>query len=192
MSEERKDEFYADPWEGKRMGESYDEARQRQMKEYEDKWSLLRAEERAQDKAKSKGQQALQDSINHSGTRDESYSRGGRTVIARTMLWLGWPSLILGLYLWQDAAASETSPPSLWGIPLYQLILAIGAICLGLVYFHQLVNFVILIFVGWLFYINGQTNEGFQFSAVPLKIWAIGVALGLVMFVILFLFERRR
>lgn len=189
MSDEKKDEYHSDPWAGKRTGETHEEAKQRQKEELEEKQATMRLEQQADAAAKLKGEQEHQDSIIRAGggsaTRSLPVSGKSRSLIARVVLWLGWASLILGLVF-------DGSLAGLWGISLKYLILGFGAVCLGLVYLHQLVNLVILLFVSWLFYANGQTDEGFQFGAVPFRIWASGIALVLVMFTLSILFERRR
>lgn len=189
MGEERKDEYYSDPWVGKKAGETYNEAQQRQMKEYNEAMERVGSEQRAQTAEKLKRQQETLDGIARARGSERTSSRPySRSSVARVMLWVGWLALFAGL----GYMPGESSKILFQGIPLYQLMLGIGVICLGLVYFHKFVNLVIFMFTSWLFYTSGQTDDGFKFTAVPFKIWAICIVLGLVMFGFLFLFERRR
>lgn len=162
----------------KRKGETYSESYTRKQGELQDKAD---AEAKAQ-----QNQNDLQSRPMPTGkpTTEEGYRRSSP---ARTAIMIGWGLMVVsGLCLVSDATYSPIA-----GYTITILTAVAGGVFLAVGYFAEKVISVIGIGVCWLVYSSGKTPDGFQYGAVPIKVWFIVVAFAVVGYAFGSIFARK-
>jgi len=155
---EQNERDYSNPATGKRYGETEREhyAREREELMREQREGALRDRDRRSETGGGS-----------SGGGDLTFP-GQKTSFAKFILYLGWGLLFARLVLRITEASGD-----FLGVSLQQLTFWGGLLCLAFVYLAQVIWVIIMLVVLWFFYQAGSTPDGFQFSAVPLKMYLV-------------------